>query len=338
MKYTMNCHFLLILLITVSFFSCERNDSTRELRESKGGVALGGNLSLAFSQTEIDIDPLMMNNAAASFIGNQVHGTLVKNSPGFEEPTQCIAERWELDETGLIWLFHIRKGMVFQQQECVEEPIEITASDVETSLSRICSSSTEGGFCESFRRLIKGGQAYFDGEAEAVSGLEALDNYRLKITLNKPNQAFLFMLTEPASGVVRICDDGKIVASGPFVPVYTQEGLTLERNRHYAINDQFGNQLPYLDRIEFNHFRNTSEELDGFFAGEIDVVSNIYQDPIRKIMDHHIEDFAGKNPKYVIQRSEELASYDLYTLHIAGLKGYEMDYLGRPDLSRVTLD
>ena len=336
MKHAKNCHFLLILSITVSFFSCERSNSTSELRESKGGVALGGNLSLAFSQVEIDIDPLLMNNAAATFIGNQVHGTLVKNSPGFDEPTPCIAERWELDETGLVWLFHIRRGMFFQQRECITEATEITASDVAASLTRICSANTEGGLFESFRGQIKGGQAYFEGEAETVSGLEALDDYRLKVTLNKPNQAFLFMLTEPACGVVQVCDDGKVVASGPFIPDYTEGSLVLERNGHYAINDQFGNQLPYLDRIEFKNYGNTSEELDGFFSGDIDVVSNIYQDPIRKIMDQHIENFAGKNPKYVIQRSGELASYDLYTLHIAGLKGYKLDYLGRPDLSRVT--
>jgi peptide/nickel transport system substrate-binding protein len=338
MKYTKNWHSLLILLITVSFFSCERKDSTLELRKPKGGVALGGSLSLAFSLTEIDINPIKMNNAAATFIGNQVHGTLVKNSPGFEEPTPCIAERWELDETGLIWLFHIRQGMTFQLQECVEEPREITASDVVNSLTRICSSDAVGGLFKSFRTQIKGGQEFFNQEAATVSGLEALDDYRLKITLNKPNQAFLYMLTEPASGIVHVCDDGNIAASGPFIIAHSNGGLSLERNEHYAINDHFGNQLPYLDRIEFNQFENTSAELEAFFAGEIDVVSNIYQDPIRNIMDKHIEDFASNKPKYVIQRSGELASYDLYTLHISGLNGYQMDYLGRPDLSRITLD
>lgn len=293
---------------------------------------------MPFSLDEVNIDPLAMNNAASTFIGNQIHGTLVKNSPGFDKPTPCIAERWELDETGLIWLFHIRKGMVFQQNQCIDETTEITASDVATSLTRLCSSSAEGGLFESIRGQINGGQEYYNGTAETVLGLEALDDYRLKITLNKPNEAFLYMLTEPATGVVHFCDDGKLVPSGPFELSDHEGRFALERNAYYSINDEFGNQLPYLDRVEFKHYGNTSEELDGFFAGEIDVVSNIYQDPIRKIMDEHIEGFAGKNPKYIIQRSEELASYDLYTLHIAGLKGYKLDYLGRPDLSRVSRD
>ena len=336
MNHTKSWLVVLILSITVSFFSCEMNDSGKKVRESKGGVALGGVLTLAISETEIDLDPLMMNNAAATFIGNQVHGTLLKSSPGFEEPTPCIAERWELDDTGMILFFHIRKGMTFQHQECVDKPIEITAADVVKSLTRICSSEAKGGIFESFRGQIKGGQAYFNGTSETVSGLQALDDYRLKITLNKPNQAFLYMLTEPATGVVRFCDDGKTIASGPFVLISNESGFSLERNENYELKDQFGNQLPYLDNVVFKQFATTSDELDGFFAGEIDLVSNIYQDPIRKIMDQHIADFAGKNAKYVIQRSDELASYDLYTIHIAGLKGYEIDHLGRPDLTHIT--
>jgi hypothetical protein len=76
--------------------------------------------------------------------------------------------------------------------------------------------------------------------------------------------------------------------------------------------------------------------LDGFFAGEIDLVTNIYEEPVKKIMDQHIPDFAGNNAKYVIQRFDELASYDLYTIRIACVNGYEIDHLGRPDLTRTT--
>jgi ABC-type transport system substrate-binding protein len=336
MNHTKSWPVLLILSITVSFFSCEINDSGKKDRESKGGIALGGDLTLAISETEIDLDPLMMNNATATFIGNQVHGTLLKSSPGFEEPTPCIAERWELDETGTILFFHIRKGMTFQRQECVDQPIEITAADVVKSLTRICSPEAKGGIFESFRGQIKGGQAYFNGTSKTVLGLQVLDDYRLKITLNKPNQAFLYLLTEPATGVVRLCDDGKIIASGPFVLISQESEFSLERNENYELKDQFGNQLPYLDNVFFKQFATTSDELDGFFAGEIDLVTNIYEEPVKKIMDQHIPDFAGNNAKYVIQRFDELASYDLYTIRIACVNGYEIDHLGRPDLTRTT--
>ena len=338
MKTLLNRPLLLVLAVSVSLISCKFGKNSDEPRVSRGGIAVGGMIRVASPRLDMSLNPRKMNNAELSFIGSQVHGTLVKADPSNTNPAPCLAERWELDESGTIWLFHLREDMVFQSTGCLSSRSEpITARNVANSLAALCTNDVEGAFFQSFREHIQGASEFAEGNEDHVSGIEPLDDYTLKITLNKPNPAFLYLLTEPACAVVYPCESGNSIASGAFNPRFNEGELTLTRNPFYPVHDEFGNSLPYLDEVAFKYYPNKEAEINAFFNGELDVVTNVYPDPIGKILEEHISDFSGKDAKYVIQRNSELASYDLYTLIRKEIQGFSLDYQGRPDLSRVSL-
>ena len=227
---------------------------------------------------------------------------------------------------------------MFQSAGCLlKEPINISATQVVNSLTMLCGNDVNGAFFDSFRNHITGAKEFFEGSATNVSGIEALDDYTVKITLGEANESFIYLLAEPACAIVHLCGNGNFVASGPFEPSIKGGKLSLRRNPSYLLNDEFGNTLPYLDRVNFVHYANKEAEIEAFFSGDLDVVISVFPDPISGILENHIGDFTGKDAKFIIQRNSELASYDLYTLIRKDIKGFSLDYQGRPDLSKVTV-
>lgn len=65
----------------------------------------------------------------------------------------------------------------------------------------------------------------------------------------------------------------KMVGTGPFKLVdWTEnQSLTVERNADYWMKDADGNQLPYLDKIEFRPIPDTTKRKEALVAGEIDM-------------------------------------------------------------------
>ncbi len=64
------------------------------------------------------------------------------------------------------------------------------------------------------------------------------------------------------------------VSGGPFVFESWDRGnrITLTRNEHYWKTDSSGNQLPYLDAVEFRFIPETEELIRAFVAREVDVI------------------------------------------------------------------
>ena len=63
-----------------------------------------------------------------------------------------------------------------------------------------------------------------------------------------------------------------LVGTGPFELVEWQvnDHLTLERNEDYWRTDADGNQLPYLDELEFRPVIEQQQRINGLKSGEID--------------------------------------------------------------------
>ena len=69
MRITNVSAFLLIILSTVTFYSCEKVERQNEQRIAKGAVSLGGNLSVAISSEVTSYLPNQISDAISSEIG-----------------------------------------------------------------------------------------------------------------------------------------------------------------------------------------------------------------------------------------------------------------------------
>lgn len=71
--------------------------------------------------------------------------------------------------------------------------------------------------------------------------------------------------------------DSKLVGTGPFelVEWSKNEKLVLKRNPDYWMTDDQGNQLPYLDGIEYRPVVQASSRINGLLSGDLDVTNGI---------------------------------------------------------------
>jgi peptide/nickel transport system substrate-binding protein len=94
------------------------------------------------------------------------------------------AESYEVSDDATVFTFHIRPGMTWHDGE------PFTANDIIFTYKLALTQET-GALAAGKLQQIKGGAAFFNGEADDVEGLELVDDSTIRITLELPNVAFL---------------------------------------------------------------------------------------------------------------------------------------------------
>lgn len=104
-----------------------------------------------------------------------------------------LAETWEISPDGREYTFHLRHGVKFHNGN------DFTAEDVVYTFNRML--TEEGTVNTEAVDQIKGAGALFAGSADTLEGIEAVDDYTLKITLEEPFAAFLACLSTPGASI-----------------------------------------------------------------------------------------------------------------------------------------
>ena len=136
-----------------------------------------------------------MYESSADLCANFIDTLVEYDNYGILQP--CLAESWECSEDGLIWTFHLRKGVKWMTADMEEYGADIVADDFVYSASRILDSSlTQVSKTSDILYVIKNAEAYFNGECDWEDvGVKAIDDYTLEYTLEQPVAYFESMLS-----------------------------------------------------------------------------------------------------------------------------------------------
>ena len=162
----------------------------------------------------------------------------------------------EVSDDGLVYTFSLKPGAMFAGPDF--EPREVTAADVAYGIERALDPDPVGAPAASwgggYLFPIKGAAAFNAGEADAVEGLEVIDDHTLQVTLESPTSTFLLGLTIATSWPVpqeAVEERGEGFGNSPVGagPFYVQEwnkgsDITIVRNPGYV-----DPELPYVDEI-----------------------------------------------------------------------------------------
>lgn len=178
------------------------------------------------------LDPGLTYYAFDHHLAGQLFNTLVKYDRDSRTIRPCIAHSWETSRDGLVWTFHLRKGVMFHHGR------ELNAEDAIFSLNRIRLNSDRYETAWRFRDIER---------------MEAIDPKTLRIWLREPNSLFLRILsTIPASILPADLAAGgksdywaKPSGTGPFRLAQLNEGLCVLE----AFQAHFQGR-PHLDRVE----------------------------------------------------------------------------------------
>jgi peptide/nickel transport system substrate-binding protein len=315
------------LMSVLAFTSCgggSSNNKIETLTAGKNGKYFGGIFRMNEVENFRSLYPLNVTEVTSHRITNQVYEGLV----GFDQTDLTIvprlAESWEVDSTFTSFTFRLRKGVKFHDSEVFEggKGREVTANDFKYCFTKLCEANADNQGYWVFQGRVKGCEEYYlstqNGQPlpEGVTGVQVIDDYTLKIELNRTFSGFMNMLALPFTAVfpkeayekygqeMRV----KTVGTGPFVLKDINEGnyLILEKNPQYWGKDVDGNQLPYLSGIKITFIKDRKTELLEFDNGKLDL---LYKLPLELTSDIvTLEDkLQPAYQKYQLQVSPSLA-------------------------------
>lgn len=198
--------------------------------------------------------------------GTKFSFTLTKDVAYTLEVVADIAESWDVSADGKVYTFHLRQpdengvgGVYFHNGKLV------TAEDFKWSLERACSPSLQLGgrptvspLADVYLGDVVGCRDKLNRRATEVAGVEVVDLYTLRFTIDAPRQYFLAKLTYPTAFVLdreNVATD-KVNAPWTDHPVGTGpfrlERYKLQREMILVRNDFYYGQKPAVNRIIFD--------------------------------------------------------------------------------------
>ena len=154
----------------------------------------GGKYSVALSSEPESLDPAFITGIYAVTVANNIYDGLVEFDKDLNI-VPAIARMWKISRDHCTYSFDLRRGVKFHNGR------EVTADDFAYSIRRILDPETHSPVAWLFLN-IRGAKSFHEGSAETVSGIEVLDRYKLKITLDQPFSPFLSILAMVNARVV----------------------------------------------------------------------------------------------------------------------------------------
>jgi oligopeptide transport system substrate-binding protein len=110
--------------------------------------------------------------------------------------TPDLAESWEVSADGMVYTFHLREHAKFHNGRLV------TAQDAIYSWERAASPELSSDTALTYLGDIVGIRELASGQVESASGLVALDDHTLQVTIDAPKPYFLYKLTYSTAFIV----------------------------------------------------------------------------------------------------------------------------------------
>jgi peptide/nickel transport system substrate-binding protein len=230
--------------------------------EPEAVPAAGGTLVIASAEEPDTLDIQRSGLLATSNVMQYVGGTLMAKDPETGEFVPYLAESWTISPDGLQWDFKLREDVTFH------DGTPLTAQEYAWTLQRAVSPE-----------LISPSTGPILG---TVTGVEAVDDYTLRITQAVPNYTLFEALTTPLfqpllpSYVEEMGDSygQQPMGVGPYQVKEWVRGdrIILERYPDFAWGPPFAHEGPaYVEQIEFRFIPEVATIIAGLETGEIDL-------------------------------------------------------------------
>ncbi|MGZ8592196.1 MAG: ABC transporter substrate-binding protein [Actinomycetota bacterium] len=224
--------------------------------------------------------------------------TLMSYDPNDPDSTHLVpdlaAAEPEISADGLTWVFTIRDGVTFGPPY---EDVEVTAQDFIRAFERTLTPEVAAGYyfyyldTESQGGIV-GSSDFYNGDADSIEGLVAVDDKTLEVHLNRPAGDLGYRMAMPATAPIpegasenHVDDYGRfLVSTGPYMfegseqitddtPAAGYEpgqAITLVRNPSW---DEATDPIrkAYVDRIEVAIGGTAEDNQNKIDAGELDV-------------------------------------------------------------------
>ena len=312
----------LFLLAGLFISSCGGGDSPVDELVAKGGKKYGGDFTFMSVEKATSLFPTYAADHYSSRMIGQIYEPLMSYDMKSMTVVPAVAESFTVSNDAKVYTFKIRKGLTFHEDACFEKGgQELTAEDVKFTFDLACSGLAKNQISYLLTNRIDGGDAFSKASSNSlpekgVSGIKVVDDHTIEIHLKEPIIGFESILSHLNLGIVskkafeKYGDDidNHPIGTGPFKLVSaSDEKIELARNENYWKKDEFGNQLPFLNKVVMTYAKDKKSELMAFRNSEIDLVLEIPVEEIQNILGTLKEAQDGKNVKHKIDSHKSLS-------------------------------
>jgi len=235
-----------------------------------GDSKAGGTLAYYISQPAF-IDPFDLQESEGTQVSSNLFDSLVDYDFVTGELVPAAAESWEISEDATVFTFKLREGAKFHNGD------PVTAKDFKFGWERIVNPNTapDPSAISYHLGMVKGFDELLSGGAKELSGVVALDDLTLEVTLTQAYADFIFVCMHPALCPVPTggaAADYKTysrapIGNGPFKikgEWVDDQYIQVER-----FDDYYG-EKPLLDAVDFKIYQSPENAFNDFQAGNLD--------------------------------------------------------------------
>ena len=225
----------------------------------KGPVA-GGVLNL-FTTEPDTLNPILTKNTYTSDFLSFVYEGLTRLDEKQKAVPQ-LSDTWSVSADGLVWNFHIRDGVKWQDGQ------PFTAPDAEFTIQTLINPAIDSVY----KPLLMN-----------IAACSAVDPSNLRIVLKKPNSFMPEMVTFPIIAKHQFMQTDVLSASNNFNPIGTgpYQYVSYSKNKkvelksninwwYLNVEDSKAKDGMYMETINVNIFSDSDEAMGAFQTGEID--------------------------------------------------------------------
>ncbi|OIQ26184.1 MAG: hypothetical protein BM555_06530 [Crocinitomix sp. MedPE-SWsnd] len=305
---------LSLISLSLVLFACggEADDSDNNTDDNS---IVGGTFSMPVASYFKCIRPIEVQKLETAQVYDQILEGLVKYNPKTLELEPALATEWTVSEDGLTYEFTLREGVKFQDNSCFADGKgrAVEGADVVYSFENIYTNEPTNRAYNNFTNTIVGGDEFYNGTAESISGINASGN-TVTIQIKEPSSVFLQKLATVFATIVphESFEAGEYtpVGTGPFT--YDKESnsemIRLCKNPNFWMSDSNGIQLPYLDTVVFQYYENSDDQMDRFWEGGLSYIPNVPITSVSEVLEERISDFESDPPKYMLVSQPQLST------------------------------
>jgi oligopeptide transport system substrate-binding protein len=238
--------------------------TTEEDGEDRAGQP--GGTAVMYIGEPAFIDPVNAQESEGIEVVANIFDGLVAFDPYDSEIEPAVAESWEANEDASVWTFNLRQGVMFHNGQ------EVTAQDFKYAWERIADPENESEIAYHLS-AIQGFDEMQEGTATELSGVVAIDDYTLEVTLSYAFGDFPYVTGHPSLGPVpQEAVEGENFAEMPIGngPFMMAEPWAHDQYIRVVRFDDYYGETALLDGVEFRIFTDEETAFLEFRAGNVD--------------------------------------------------------------------
>lgn len=257
---------LLLTGVLLAMTACGQEPTT-STTAAGGEIQKGGTLVYQIGNPSF-IEPTQAFESEGIEIVQAVFDSLVQFDYLTNELAPDVAASWEANEDASVWTFHLSGESTFHNGR------KVTAADFKYAWERICDPVNKSNISYHLS-AVKGFDEMGEGAATELSGVKAIDDETLEVTLSYGYGDFEYVVGHPCLCPIpkeEVEKDAaafalKPIGNGPFM---VSEPWAASRYVRVVKYPDYKGTQPNIDGVEFKIFEDVETAYLGFQAGSID--------------------------------------------------------------------